>query len=438
MKRSLLYFVFALISVSAASAQNDCELMYESARIYFENKEYKKAADMYRLVVNECGENYGGAGLKIKECRKLMAATKTVAYPTSIARPSEPKATATEPSAPLYTTGEERIAKKNAYMNIKSVEFYNVDENGKKIKQIGPNTYASDIKYLNCAIKYDGLIDRDRNVTIYYKIIKPNGKMLAITSSPYGYTDSEKFWVNTGTNGYYQFQKYYKDDFSGGKYLFEIWYENSLLYSTSFVLKERESIVSKEKLQTKLTKCFNFVTNRIGNDIYKGQITNSIIRNGLGIYAWTYDGIYYIGDWQSDNMNGKGIYIVAEQIPNCKKSKFYVGEISWGKKSGYGKCYDRYGNMLYNGRFINDKPVDTYPLPDKNKYDNYKFECLEYNNGDCYIGETSYGQRNGLGFYIWNNGDIWYGSWSNNNRESFGVYMQYDGTIYTGKYGVVR
>ena len=434
MKRFLLYYVFALIFVYAASAQNDCELMYESARIYFENKEYKKAADMFGIVVNECGENYGGAGLRIKECHELMALTKTDATDTSLAQPSKPKA---ETPTRLYIPKEESIARKNAYMNIKSVEFYNVDEKGEIIKQIGPNTYASDIEYLNCAIKYDGLIDRDRNVTIYYKIIKPNGRMLAISSSPYGYTHSEKLWVNTGKNGYYKFQRWYKDDFSGGKYLFEIWYENSLLYSTSFVLKEQGSIVSKEKLQTKLTKCFNFVTNRIGNDIYKGQITNSIIRNGLGIYAWTNDDIYYIGDWQSDNMNGKGIYIVKEQIPNCKKGKFYVGEISWGKKSGYGKCYDRYGNMLYNGRFINDKPTDTYPIPNKNKYANYKFECIEYSNGDCYIGETSYGQRSGLGFYIWNNGDLWFGSWSNNNRENSGVYMQYDGTINTGKYGVV-
>lgn len=441
MKRFLLYLVFTLVFVSAASAQNDCELMYESAKIYFENKEYKKAADMFGLVVNECGENYGGAGLKIKECKKLLDANKR----SSVSTISETHSSI-HVTPPSHYSLKETEASKTAYMSINGVDFYSINEKGEILDQIGSDTYVTDIKNLDYAIDYDGLIDSKKQVTILYKLIRPDGEVIYSDQPPYGYTSSEKFWVQPEPNSYYKFKNYYKGDLFGGIYTFELWYENSLLYRTSFELKEQETLLSKGTWKTRLKKCLLCATQSDmngGRDRYKGQVTEHNQRNGIGILAWTSIDNYYIGEWQYDNMIGKGIHIILQQkkqITNCKNAKYYVGDFSFGeKKDGYGRCYDKLGNMLYNGRFVNNKPTDTYPMTNNNKFDSYKFECIEYSNGDCYVGETIYGRRNGMGFYMWSNGDLWYGSWSNNNRDNDGVFMKYnDPTVSTGKYGIVK
>ena len=65
-------------------------------------------------------------------------------------------------------------------------------------------------------------------------------------------------------------------------------------------------------------------------------------------------------------------------------------------------------------------------------YNNYKFECIEYPGGDCYIGETINGKRDGRGAYIWSDGSMWYGSWLDDKKDGYGIYMSYQGEISIG------
>lgn len=45
-------------------------------------------------------------------------------------------------------------------------------------------------------------------------------------------------------------------------------------------------------------------------DIYEGEFENGN-RQGQGKYTWT-DQSYYQGEWLTDKMNGKGLYVNAE------------------------------------------------------------------------------------------------------------------------------
>jgi hypothetical protein len=100
-------------------------------------------------------------------------------------------------------------------------------------------------------------------------------------------------------------------------------------------------------------------------------------------------------------------------------------------KNGLGKCYDKKGDLLYFGYFHNEKPIETFPQ----SYDEtYKFECIEYNNGDIYLGETFKGSKHGLGIFFWANGAAWYGEWKDGTREGNGIEFLRDGSIKTGRW----
>lgn len=59
----------------------------------------------------------------------------------------------------------------------------------------------------------------------------------------------------------------------------------------------------------------------------------------------------------------------------------------------------------------------------------YRFECLNYNGGDFYLGETKNGLRHGQGIYHWSNGNYWYGTFSENYRQGYGALFCQDGNI---------
>ena len=166
------------------------------------------------------------------------------------------------------------------------------------------------------------------------------------------------------------------------------------------------------------------------NGKYRGQLNNG--RNGYGSYWWKDDDDMFFGQYQGGDRDGYGIYIIGKDghnINNCKNCMFYVGAWSKNQKSGKGTCYDKFGNLIYYGDFKDDKPVDDYPMADK--YKSYKFECIEYDNGNKYVGETKDGKRHGRGIFLWKDGSSWYGRWEDGSRAGRGIYFPYSGSSYT-------
>ena len=330
---------------------------------------------------------------------------------------------------------EERVrkeleAKKTAYMKIRKIEFANVDKDDKIINSYGSILYISDIKYLKPKIFYDGILGESKSVTLYSKIIKPNGEVME-GENP-GYTFSNTFLVNTGAYNTHQLSGWGNSQggsYSAGEYMFELWYEGNRIFQTSFTLKEKENALSRGTWKTALTKCNEYVTEKYDNGSYKGQLVDGS-RQGLGMYVWN-DGTCYIGRWKSGNREGTGIYIVPSgyHVKNCSDCIYYVGDWANGDKSGNGTCYDKMGKLIYYGNFVDNSPSQTYPTVG---YDNYKFECLVYTNGNYYLGETKNGKPHGAGVYIWSNGAMWYGNWNDGERDGYGIYMSNEGSFSTG------
>ena len=428
MKKLVLLIIYSFVlSLSCFSQDDECKSLYNTAMEYYNKGDCNSAMVYFKRVREKCGE-YIGVSSKIKECREKLTEKPP------INKPKDP------PSTGTLLDNNENTARKTAYMRIKHIDFYSVTKDGDILQQISSNTYASDVEFLQPVLHYTGLCNTERQVKVYYKIIYPDGRLITTDNSPDGYTNYVKFEVQPAPNSTYKFTRFNRFTYYGGTYMFELWYDNSVIYSTTFTLKEIENVLSQGKWKRFLEKSFKHPTQHFdgSTDKYKGQVTKDNKRDGLGFYAWINENKYYIGQWQLNKWTGKGIFMVLtqkKQIPNCPNCQYYIGEFYNKNKSGYGRCYDRLGNLLYNGRFVNDKPADSYPSTGSSTY---KFECIEYNNGDCYVGETTNGQRSGLGFYMWDNGDLWYGSWSNDTRSNNGVFMYYDGRIATGKLGHVK
>jgi len=159
-------------------------------------------------------------------------------------------------------------------------------------------------------------------------------------------------------------------------------------------------------------------------DKYKGQQSNGT-REGLGAYYWS-EGSCYFGNWSNGQRTGFGMLLVREGyfISGCDNCAVYVGNWNNSKQSGNGVCYDKLGNLIYAGKFSNGKPTETYPMTVS--LPAYKFQTIEYDSGDKYIGETQSGKRNGYGIYVWSSGDAWFGDWENGERSGKGISLLYN------------
>ena len=327
---------------------------------------------------------------------------------------------------------KEKEAAKTAYMNIREVNFANTHSSGTLIDAYGATLYISEIQYLTPRISYDGLLDDSRLITIYYKVIRPDGTLMYKPESPFGYSLSYIFKVQPGSYNLYELPAWGSSSdgfYEAGTYKFELWFNDSRIYQTSFEVVDLENDLSHGYWRAALGKCCDYVMYRDGNTTYKGQYSN-YFRSGLGMYSWK--GIsYYIGEWISGEMNGMGIDIPPAgcALSNCPDGEYYVGEVYRNLKSGTGTCYDKYGNLVYRGAFVNDKPTQSYPTMG---YDSYKFECIAYSGGDYYVGETYKGKPHGKGVYIWSSGDLWYGDWKYGDRDGYGIKMLYQGPVSAG------
>ena len=327
---------------------------------------------------------------------------------------------------------KEAEAKKTAYMKIRKIEFANVNKEGDVINSYGFTMYSTDIMYLMPRITYDGILDESKHVTLYCKIVNPDGSVVSNPDSPSDYTYSNSFWVQPGTGNTYILSCWGNSNGTGcspGNHKLEIWYEGERIYQTSFIVKSKENALSCGNWRSALRKCSDYETHNYDNGSYKGQ-TSRGNRSGLGM-CYCDGGAYYIGNWNLDGRNGRAIYMVEPDyiVSNCPDCVYYVGGWSNNDKSGTGRCYDKYGNLIYTGTFSNDKPAGSYPM---SGYNNYKFECIEYSSGAYYVGETYKGKPVGQGVYIGSDGDMWYGEWRDGSRDGYGIYMPYQGSASTG------
>lgn len=98
----------------------------------------------------------------------------------------------------------------------------------------------------------------------------------------------------------------------------------------------------------------------------------------------------YIGVWEKGHKQGHGIYRWSE-------GTIYIGEFRKSKREGNGICYDKEGNVIYEGEWKNNLThgEGTYI----------------WNEGKKYVGEFMYGKRHGYGTFYLNNELAYQGTW---------------------------
>lgn len=100
-------------------------------------------------------------------------------------------------------------------------------------------------------------------------------------------------------------------------------------------------------------------TEKKGRDLFKGQ-KHKGARNGMGFILYK-NGDAYAGDFSKNKIHGYGMFLTVNGIKGCEEAVAYVGNWVENKKEGPGICYNRDGDVIYQGRFENDVPIDTYP-----------------------------------------------------------------------------
>lgn len=140
--------------------------------------------------------------------------------------------------------------------------------------------------------------------------------------------------------------------------------------------------------------------NYIGQYNYNGKR-----KNGFGIERYR-NGSVYIGYFSEDEISGRGMLIQNNsQISNVDYAIVYVGSWLKGKKNGRGVCYDDKGNVVYNGKFVNDKPTEPSSMPTTNK----RF-TMQSNDNSLYLGEVIDSIPDGFGLTMKDDGSIVYGT----------------------------
>ena len=143
---------------------------------------------------------------------------------------------------------------------------------------------------------------------------------------------------------------------------------------------------------------------------YTGHFEN-YKRNGYGVLMAAKDTLY-AGEWKDDLYHGKGISFEGGR---------YEGYFVNGKKEGLGKYVSKYGRLVYDGAWKDDKKSGYGSLSENgDKYTGYFVNDLKdgqgsltFANGDTYTGQFAKDLIDGYGTYTWPNGLKYEGNFTN-------------------------
>ncbi|MCU7549849.1 protein kinase [Chitinophagaceae bacterium LB-8] len=138
--------------------------------------------------------------------------------------------------------------------------------------------------------------------------------------------------------------------------------DGNLLYEGRFENgKMVDDLVDEDDDKDLTTSRNGYYVVQYEDGLYEGNFTDGQM-DGQGTFTWS-NGDKYTGTWKEGLMHGYGTYSAAEdrQIKNCPDCSVYKGYYVDGQKSGFGRCYDKNGHLLYEGQFKDGMPTDNYP-----------------------------------------------------------------------------
>ena len=117
---------------------------------------------------------------------------------------------------------------------------------------------------------------------------------------------------------------------------------------------------------------YYFADNLHKGDVYKGSYNYGKV-TGKGVYIFA-NGAIYIGDFKDGKYHGQGTF-------TWKNGKKDVGEFKNGTLNGFAIRYDKYGNILQEGIWKDDKFLysqnKSTSSSSNSKLDKYKSFCEE-------------------------------------------------------------
>ena len=125
-------------------------------------------------------------------------------------------------------------------IKIRTMLFANSNDKGTILEDYGKPLYGNKLQYLKPKIIYSSL-NGARNITLYAKIYRPNGVLIANKNSPNGYTYKHGIYtpaVGADNNVSYltSWGSPECDVYSPGTYQYEIWYEGSKIFSCQVIV----------------------------------------------------------------------------------------------------------------------------------------------------------------------------------------------------------
>lgn len=172
-------------------------------------------------------------------------------------------------------------------------------------------------------------------------------------------------------------------------------------------------------------KVFSVPTDKNKEGIFKAQKIKGKI-SGMGAYQFKNGSLYY-GDFLEKKFHGMGTLISPDSIFNCPDCAIFVGRFKQGLKNGKGRCYNSAGELIYEGKFKDDKPIDVYPNIDCKVGDAHYFSSLS-DNDYCLFGEFIGDVPDGVSMLIFRNGDIYITQFNEGIQYGLGVYILIDGS----------
>lgn len=124
-----------------------------------------------------------------------------------------------------------------APLTVTDIEIANVDYDGNILTSYGSALYSGSTLYLQPRITYNATESGARK--LYIKWVMPNGSLRAGTSSPDGYSQSDNYYIYSGTGNIVTLAGWgsnTKGNWGAGTYRIEIWDSGKLLKSKTFTI----------------------------------------------------------------------------------------------------------------------------------------------------------------------------------------------------------
>lgn len=166
---------------------------------------------------------------------------------------------------------------------------------------------------------------------------------------------------------------------------------------------------------------------RVFNDVGRECATGLITTKSGQYWGQTRDGILY----------GYGIYIAndgSQWVGQYREGECIFGLMIDSQTATIGSktFYAVYDLASCELKRIHKDGFDV--TPDSGQCAPYRFEAMDYANGDRYVGETYKGKRHGYGIYYWSDGKFWYGQYKENIRDGYGILFGDNHKIVVGKW----